>query len=229
MADPTGDAPEPPAQNMNLLVGVAATSSSGEKKGGEVTARRAGEVADLGLCVSPRKTDVKKALQNMAKAVNLALQGNFLETELESVYKAARVRKGRVEILHEDYIGLGDGIMANVGRTVKSITLTLQGPDPASPEGKKWIAQNGQSMYRGVLSLLGRKLNMLQEFEDSVPFFVEQMLDRLEAVRVIVEWHREEWEIGTTNIGLDVFMTPVTEEGETAAPRKVRTYKGPKS
>ncbi|MCX8025818.1 MAG: PQQ-dependent sugar dehydrogenase, partial [Thermanaerothrix sp.] len=34
------------------------------------------------------------------------------------------------------YIGLGDGWMAKVGKTIKDIRLTWRGPDPASPEGK---------------------------------------------------------------------------------------------
>ncbi len=35
---------------------------------------------------------------------------------------------------------------------------------------------------------------MLQEFEDKVPFYVEQTLDRLEAKRIIRDWNRNECE-----------------------------------
>ena len=64
----------------------------------------------------------------------------------------------------------------------------------------------------GVLNLIGRKLNLLQEFEDKVPVYVEQTLDRLEARRVITDWHRDEWEVTTTLIGLDVVIHPAVEE-----------------
>ena len=110
--------------------------------------------------------------------------------------------------MHEDYFGLGDGIMASFGRAAKSFSLTLKGPDAASPEGKKWIKQNGGGSLGGVLNLVGRKLNLLQEFEDKVPIYVQQILDRLEATKLITGWNRDEWEIETTVVGLDVMMTP---------------------
>ena len=83
--------------------------------------------------MSPSAVPVAKALQNLAKAINVAFEGGFLENELESVYKGARVRKGTVEIMHSEYIGLGDGVFAKIGRFAKSVQLTFRGPDPAPP------------------------------------------------------------------------------------------------
>ena len=59
-----------------------------------------------------------------------------------------------------------------------------------------------------MLSLVGRKLDMVGEYEDRVPAFVEQMFDRLEASGIIVGWGRDDWEIGTTSIGLDIGIGP---------------------
>ena len=171
---------------------------------GSVTARRAGDVTDLELCVSPQLVEQNIALRHMAKAINLALKDDFIETPLDGVYRASRVRKGRVYIHHYDYFGLGDGIMASFGKAAKSFVLTLKGPDPASPDGKKWIKQHGTGTTRGVLDLIGRKLNLLQEFEDKVPIFVEQILDRLEAKKIVTHWNRDEWTIETTLVGMDV-------------------------
>jgi hypothetical protein len=191
-------------KDVNLLVGVAATAGQGL-----VTARRAGGLVDMMLPVSPSKVALKTALENLAKAINLALQSDFLETELDGIYRVARVRKGAVQILHADYIGLGDGLFAKVGKAARSIQLTLRGPDPASPEGKVFLeTHKGASPLKGFLNLVGRKLDLLQEFEDKVPMYVEQMLDRLEAVKVIVGWNRAEWGITTATIGLDVSIEP---------------------
>ena len=184
-----------------------------------ITARIAGTLQDLRLDVSPRSAGATKALRNLAKAINLALQGDFLETRLEPVYQAARVRKGTVEILHREYIGLGDGILAEVGRAARSFVLTLRGPDPAAP--KKAGAEGGIAPVSGILNLLARKLDLVQEFEDMVPTFVEQSLDRLESVRMIQNWHRDEWTIETRVVGLDVVITPVPAETvETEAEEK---------
>ena len=180
-------------------------------EGQSVTARRAGDVDDLEFCVSPALVEEVIALRHMAKAINLALKNDFIETELDGIYRASRVRDGSVHIMHNDYFGLGDGILASLGKATKSFTLTLRGPDPASPEGKKWIRENGGGALGGVLNLLLRKLNLLQEFEDKVPVFVEQMLDRLEAKKVVTDWHRDEWSIETTTIGLDVVITPTSD------------------
>jgi hypothetical protein len=195
------------AQINPLSLGVAAAVST--KVGTTVTAREAGGLRDMALCVSPSKVPVAKALQNLAKAMNLALTHSFLETELDIVYKAARIHKGAVELLHEEYIGLGDGILASVGKVGKSIQLTLRGPDPASPAGEKAYKERGRARpVSGLFNLLGRKLDLLQEFEDQVPNYVEQMLDRLEGANMITDWDRHEWEIGTKVVGLDVVIRP---------------------
>lgn len=211
---------ENPAKDLNLVVGAAVTPG----QGGAITARKASGLTDQQLVVSPFKVPLKLALQNLAKAINLALQVDYIETELDKVYKAAKVHRGSVKILHQDYIGLGDGLFAKFGKTLRTIQLTLRGPDPASPEGKveREKSPKGKAL-RGFLDLVGRKLNLIQEFEDMVPIYVEQMLDRLEATRMIVGWSREEWEIYTTVIGLDVILRPAKkpatdeESSETAS------------
>lgn len=196
------------ADSSDLMLGVTPSEGSG----GEVTARRAGQLSDTMLSVSPSKVGVKLALRNMAKSINLALLTDFLETELDQVYKGARVRNGTVQVLHQDYIGLGDGFFAQIGRLNKSIQLTLKGPDAASPEGKKLLAEGGGGMIGGLFNLLGRKMNLLQEYEDKVPVYLGQTLDRLEGKRMICDWNSDEWKIETTPIGLDVVITPVLEE-----------------
>jgi hypothetical protein len=197
-----------PADVNPMAVGVAAAVAGG-KEGATVTARSAGGLRDMALCVSPAKVPVAKALQNLAKAVNLALTHDFLETELDVVYKAARVRNGAVEIVHEEYIGLGDGVLASLGKVGKSIQLTFRGPDPASPTGEKVFQEKGRHRpLAGLVNFLGRKLNLLQEYEDQVPSYVEQMLDRLEAANMITDWDRGDWDITTKVIGLDVVIKP---------------------
>lgn len=196
-------------EDFDLAIGI--TPQAGSET---ITARKAGGLVDLKLCVSPRMQKPAIALRNMAKALNLALKMDFLETELDGIYKVARVREGAVRILHKEYFGLGDGMSASLGRTVRSFQLTLRGPDAASPEGEEWIEQNGGGALSGVLNLIGRKLNLLREFEDKVPLYVEQTLDRLEAKRTVTDWHREEWTIETTTVGLDVIIRPVEESAE---------------
>ncbi len=177
-----------------------------------ITARQAGGITDLDMSISPRSNSPSIALRNLAKAMNIALELDFIETELDRVYKAARVHKGQLRVLHLDYIGLGDGLFASIGKTIRSFRLTFQGPDAGSPEGQKWIEVYGVSPVSGLFNLIGRKLNMLQEYEDKVPFYVEQTLDRLESKRIIRDWHRNEWKIETTVIGLDILMTPLGED-----------------
>jgi hypothetical protein len=203
--------PAPTGKNVPVVVGVSATP-----KQGTVTARQAGGLVDMMLPVSPAKAPVKKALENLAKAINLALQADFLESELDRAYKAARVRKGMVQILHKDYIGLGDGVFAKFGRAAKSFQLSLRGPDPASPEGQALYEKSGHDAkpLGGLINLLGRKMDFLQEYEDQVPTYVEQMLDRLEAAHMITGWSRDEWEITTTTVGLDVLLKPLAPPAE---------------
>ena len=200
MATPDGT---PQQDKVDFSIGLT------EQLGGKpITARCAGDMADLQLCLSPVREQIPVALRNLAKALNLVLKSDFIETPLDAVYKAARVRDGAVQILHSDYIGLGDGVFASLGKAAKSFCLTMRGPDAASPEGQAWIAQHGGGPLGGIFNLLGRKMNLLQEFEDKVPVYVEQTLDRLEAARVVTDWHRNEWDISTTLIGLDVTIRP---------------------
>ncbi len=177
-----------------------------------ITARKAGGLTDLDMSISPRSNTPAIALRNLAKAMNIALKVDFIETELDRIYKVARVHKGQLNLIHKDYIGLGDGLFASVGKTIRSFRLTVKGPDAGSLEGEEWIAKHGESSLSGIINLVGRKLDLLQEFEDKVPHYVEQTLDRLEAKRIITDWHRNEWKIETTTIGLDVLMTPVLED-----------------
>jgi hypothetical protein len=182
-----------------------------EGSGSTITARRAGTLRDLGLEVNPRKAGVRAALQHLAKAVNIAFQTDFGENELESVYQAAIVRNGSLRIVHREYFGFGDSWFGQFGKLLRSMQLTLEGPDPASPEGQKRIAEKGPASIRGILNLMGRKLDLVAEYEDRVPAYVEQMFDRLEAAGIINGWNRDDWDIRTTAIGLDIVIEPRAE------------------
>lgn len=175
----------------------------------KITARIAGEMDDMHLPVSPSSVSIKEALRNMAKAINLALKSDFIESDLDLVYKASRVRDQQVEVLHHEYIGLGNGLFAKIGKMARSFSLTLRGPDPGSPDGEKWYKKHGSSPIRGVMDLIGRKLNLIREFEEMAPIYLQQMLDRLEAKRFVEGWNRDEWKISTTNIGLDLILRPI--------------------
>jgi hypothetical protein len=178
--------------------------SAGPGQAGTITARKAGGLRDMGLNVDPSKVGVEAALQHLAKAVNIAFQTDYGENYLEAVYQAAIVRRGEVNIIHKEYFGFGDNWFGQFGRLVRSLELTLEGPDPASPEGQQQIAEKGPRSIRGILNLIGRKLDIISEYEDRVPAYVEQMFDRLEASGIIVGWNRDKWEIWTTTIGLDI-------------------------
>jgi hypothetical protein len=193
----------------DLPISVAIAAGPGDA--GTVTARKAGGLRDMALEVNPRKAGVKAALQHLAKAVNIAFQTDFGENYLESVYQAAIVRRGEVHIIHKEYFGFGDGWFSQFGRLIRSLELTLEGPDPASPEGQKQIAEKGPSSIRGILNLIGRKLDLVTEYEDRVPAYVEQMFDRLEASGIILGWDRNHWDIWTTQIGLDIRIAPKPE------------------
>jgi hypothetical protein len=167
----------------------------------------------MALEVNPRKVGIKAALQHLAKAVNIAFQTDFGENYLESVYQAAIVRRDQVHIIHREYFGFGDNWFGQFGRLMRSLQLTLEGPDPASPEGRQRIIDKGPSTIRGIFSLIGRKLDLVAEYEDRVPAYVEQMFDRLEASGIILGWDRNDWEIWTTQIGLDIRIEPKTPAG----------------
>lgn len=161
--------------------------------------------------VEPRKVGVKAALQHLAKAINIAFQTDFGENYLESVYQAAIVRRGEVHIVHKEYFGYGEGWFSQFGKLIRSMKLTLEGPDPASPEGQQRFIEKGPSSIRGILNLLGRKLDLVAEYEDRVPAYLEQALDRLEASGIITGWSRDDWNIWTTKIGLDIRIAPKPE------------------
>jgi hypothetical protein len=181
---------------------------------GTVTARKAGGLRDMGMIVDPARVGLAAALQHLAKAVNIAFQTDYGENFLESVYQAAIVRRGEIRIVHREYFGFGDGWFGQFGKLLRSLQLTLEGPDPASPEGQKRIAEKGPATIRGLLNLVARKLDLVAEYEDRVPAYVEQMFDRLEASGIIVGWDRDDWEITTTSIGLDIRITPVSRRAE---------------
>jgi hypothetical protein len=189
-------------------VGLAVTADAAS---GVVTARRAGGLRDMALDVNPKTAGVKAALQHLAKAVNIAFQTDYGENYLESVYQAAIVRKDEIHIIHREYFGFGDNWFSQFGMLLRSLQLTFEGPDPASPEGQRQIAEKGPATIRGILNLIGRKLNLVAEYEDRVPAYVQQMFDRLEASGIIVGWNRDDWEIGTTTIGLNVWIAPANK------------------
>ena len=192
-------APLPTSAN-DLPLGVAVSAEGG----GTVTARKAGGLRDMGLNVDPEKVGLKGALQHLAKAVNIAFQADFGENYLESVYQAAIVRNDEIQIVHREYFGFGESWFGQFGRLLRSMQLTIEGPDPASPEGQKRYAEKGPATIRGLLNLAARKLDLVAEYEDKVPAYVEQMFDRLEGSGIIVGWNRGDWIISTTRIGLDI-------------------------
>ena len=173
-----------------------------------VTARQAGSLLDLKMDVDPKRAGCAAALQHIAKAINIALQPNFADNQLEAVYQAAVVLHGEVRVIHREYFGFSDTWFGQLGRLFRSIGLTFEGPDPASPEGRRRFEEKGASSIRGVFNLIGRKLDLVAEFEDKVPAYVEQLLDRLESLGIIVGWNRAHWDIWTTKVGLDVRIAP---------------------
>ncbi|APW60190.1 hypothetical protein [Paludisphaera borealis] len=210
-ADPSAQASATPVvvagrATRDAPIGVAVSTSPGQS--GVVTARKAGELRDMGLQVDPRKVGVQGALQHLAKAVNIAFQTDYGENYLESVYQAAVFKRGEVQIIHREYFGFGDTWFGQFGRLIRSMELTLEGPDPVSPEGRERIIEKGPSSIRGIFNLLGRKLDLVTEYEDRVPAYVEQMFDRLEASGIIVGWNRDDWDVWTTQIGLDIRIAP---------------------
>ncbi len=198
-----------PTASGDLSLGVAVSAGgSGEGGGGTVTARKAGGLRDMSMDVDPDEVGVRGALQHMAKAINIAFQTDYGENYLEAVYQAAIVRNGEIHIVHREYFGFKETWFGHLGMLLRSMQLTLEGPDPASPEGQKRIAEKGPASIRGLFNLLGRKLDLVSEFEDRVPAYVEQMFDRLEASGIIVGWDRDDWDIWTTTIGLNIRIAP---------------------
>jgi hypothetical protein len=207
-----GKAASPPATREDTPINIAIAADP--PKAGVVTARKAGGLRDLALEVAPAKVGLHAALQHLAKSVNIAFQTDYGENYLESVYQAAIVQRGTVRIVHREYFGFGDTWFGQFGRLLRSLELMLEGPDPASPEGRKQIEEKGPRTIRGLLNLIGRKLDLVNEYEDRVPAYVEQMFDRLEASGIILGWNREDWDITTTTVGLDVRITPRSAPAE---------------
>ena len=195
-------------------IGLGVAVQAGES--GVVTARQAGGLRDLALDVDPGRVGLKAALQHLAKAVNVAFQTDYGENYLEAVYQAAIVRQGQVRIVHREYFGFGETWFGQFGKLLRSLGLSMQGPDPASPEGQARFHERGPATIRGLFNLVGRKLDLVAEYEDRVPAYVEQMFDRLEASGIIVGWDRNAWTIETTRIGLDIRIVPA----EGTAPKK---------
>jgi len=201
-----------PANPGDLSLGVAVSSDNAG--GGTVTARKAGGLRDMAMEVDPDVVGIKAALQHLAKAVNIAFQTDYGENYLEAVYQAAIVRNGEIHIIHREYFGFRETWFGQFGMLLRSMHLTLEGPDPASPEGQKRIIDKGPATIRGLFNLLGRKLDLVAEFEDRVPAYVEQMFDRLEASGIIVGWDREDWDIWTTSIGLNIRISPKPKDDD---------------
>jgi hypothetical protein len=172
----------------------------------------------MALDVDPDRVGIKAALQNLAKAINIAFQTDYGENYLEAVYQAAIVRRGVVYVIHKEYFGFGDNWFGQFGYLLRSLQLTLEGPDPASPEGQRRLAERGPATIRGLFNLVGRKLDLVAEFEDRVPSYVEQMLDRLEASGIVVGWDRADWSITTTRVGLDIRIAPRLAEQRDEVP-----------
>ena len=210
---PTG----PGLSNQDMPLGVAVGAGAGGPDG-VVTARRAGGLRDMALDVDPLRVGVPAALQHLAKAINIAFQSDYGENYLEAVYQAAVVRRGEIDIVHREYFGFGETWFGQLGMLLRSLQLSTEGPDPASPEGLRRIAEKGPATIRGLLNLVGRKLDLVAEYEDRVPAYVQQMFDRLEASGIIVGWDRGKWDIGTTRIGLNIRITPRHDESQDEVP-----------
>jgi hypothetical protein len=178
----------------------------------------------MALDVDPERVGLPAALQHLAKAVNIAFQTDYGENFLESVYQAAIVRRGEIHIIHREYFGFGDSWFGQFGRLLRSLQLTLDGPDPASPEGQKRISEKGPATIRGLLNVVARKLDLVAEYEDRVPAYVEQMFDRLEASGIIVGWDRDDWDVETSRIGLDIRISPKGEDPAEEGPAVEDAY-----
>ena len=203
-----------PTNSGDLSLGVAVSADMAG--GGTVTARKAGGLRDMSMEVDPDAVGVRMALQHLAKAVNIAFQTDYGENYLEAVYQAAIVRNGEIHIIHKEYFGFRETWFGQLGMLIRSMQLTLEGPDPVSPEGQKRITEKGPATIRGLFNVIGRKLDLVAEFEDRVPAYVEQMFDRLEASGIIVGWDRDDWEITTTTIGLNIRIAPKPRDGDSA-------------
>ena len=210
-----------PTASGDLSLGVAVSADT--PGAGRSPPGRPAASATWRMDVDPDVVGIQAALQHLAKAINIAFQTDYGENYLEAVYQAAIVRNGEIHIIHREYFGFRETWFGQLGMLLRSMQLTLEGPDPASPEGQKRIAEKGPATIRGLFNLLGRKLDLVAEFEDRVPAYVEQMFDRLEASGIIVGWDRDDWEIWTTTIGLDIRISPEAQGG--ARPRAFESWR----
>src|SRR5580692_6039904 len=119
-----------PANEGDVHLGMAVDAAAGT-----VTARKAGGLRDTALDVNPKRAGLPAALQHLAKAVNIAFQTDYGENDLEAVYQAAIVRNGEIHIIHKEYFGFRETWFGELGMLIRSMQLTFEGPDPASPEG----------------------------------------------------------------------------------------------
>src|SRR5690606_14610699 len=110
--------------------------------------------------VDPREVGLPAALQHLAKGVNIAFQTDYGENFLEAVYQAAIVTDDELRVVHKEYFGFGRSWFSQFGKLLRSMQLTIEGPDPASPEGRRRIREHGPATIRGLLNLFGRKLDL---------------------------------------------------------------------
>jgi len=115
----------------------------------KITARIAGAMDDMHLPVSPASVTAKAALRNMAKAINLALKSDFIESDLDLVYKAARVHANQVEVLHHQYIGLGNGLFAKIGKTDSIFLINTSGTGPSVARRRKMVQKTWHQSSAG--------------------------------------------------------------------------------
>ena len=150
-SSPVPESTNPPSATRvadgDVPVGVAVSAEPG--KAGTVTARKAGGLRDMGLVVDPRKVGVKAALQHLAKAVNIAFQTDYGENYLESVYQAAIVRRGEVNIVHREYFGFGDSWFGEFGRLIRSLRADARRPRPRLARGPEADRREGAELDPG--------------------------------------------------------------------------------
>ena len=153
--------------------------------------------------------------------MNIAFQTDYGENYLESVYQAAIVRNGEIHIVHREYFGFRRHLVRPVRHAPPLAAADARRPRPGLARGAEADRREGRRpRSAGLLNLLGRKLDLVAEYEDRVPAYVEQMFDRLEASGIIVGWDRDDWDIWTTKIGLNIRIAPKRAQLEHEVPAK---------
>ena len=166
--------------------------------------------------VDPDAVGVKAALQHLAKAVNIAFQTDYGENYLEAVYQAAIVPERRDSHHPQGIFRLPGDLVRRAGHAPPLDAAHPRRPRPRLARRPEADHRERPSTIRGLFNLFGRKLDLVAEFEDRVPAYVEQMFDRLEASGIIVGWDRDDWEIWTTTIGLNIRISPKAKDGDAA-------------